>query len=134
MCAYQRVTNVSFLENVAHVLNEWSFIGQVLNESNHQDQLIQLEVWRSNIGGMLDEAVENKSLTDMMIALSPMGKFSWNIFFYIFVSLFLRLLVISKGESPWNKLLSWRKKKPKWENIWHLLGGQNLFTANRKDN
>ena len=86
MCAYQRVTNVSFLENVAHVLNEWSFIGQVLNESNHQDQLIQLEVWRSNIGGMLDEAVENKSLTDMMIALSPMGKFSWN-FFFIFSSL-----------------------------------------------
>ena len=48
----------------------------MLNENNHQDQLIQLEVWRSNIGGMLDEAVENKSLTDMMIALSPLGKFS----------------------------------------------------------
>ena len=77
-CAYQGVANVSFSENFVHLLNERSLIGQVLNEKNHQDQLIQLEVWRSNIGGMLDEAVENKALTDMMIALSPMGKFSSN--------------------------------------------------------
>ncbi|XP_057313551.1 gem-associated protein 5-like isoform X2 [Hydractinia symbiolongicarpus] len=37
------------------------------------DQLLQLQVWRNNVGELLNKSAEEKTLNDTLVALSPLG-------------------------------------------------------------
>ncbi|XP_047143757.1 gem-associated protein 5 isoform X1 [Hydra vulgaris] len=44
-------------------------------KNNSIEQLIQLETWRNNISGLINDAAQNNSLNDVIVALSPLGGF-----------------------------------------------------------
>jgi len=42
-------------------------------EKNYSDLLCNLNVWRYNIGGMIENAIKTKTMNEMLISLSPIG-------------------------------------------------------------
>lgn len=47
--------------------------GQHHKESGNLDYKLQLEIWKGNLGGALETAVNSKQLTEWLVSLSPLG-------------------------------------------------------------
>ena len=47
--------------------------GQHHKESGNLDYKLQLEIWKGNLGGALEMAVNSKQLTEWLVSLSPLG-------------------------------------------------------------
>ena len=45
----------------------------MLKEESQYDLQLQLEIWKGNVGGILDQAIESNSLTDSLLSISPLG-------------------------------------------------------------
>ena len=45
-------------------------------ESGNTDYQFQLEIWKGNIGKALELAVERKQLSDWLVAISHLGKYT----------------------------------------------------------
>ena len=64
------------------------FLGKGHEENNSMEQLIQLETWRNNISGLINNAADNSSLNDTIVALSPLGFYKFSFFLFKFSVLF----------------------------------------------
>ena len=50
-------------------------LGEGHKENNSMENFNNLQIWQSNIPAAIEHAVENKCLTESLVAMSPLGMF-----------------------------------------------------------